>query len=129
MSPCRSGGYFRTSLPVLYKYPGGSLEPRGRGIESEDPDPGEEGAKFLGWLKRNRSAKCLSTCEAKLRHLGLDARSSIESWDQEKIVIVRGRGERIVWLKDLDWADEWARFYGLEVPHHAQMIYTKEKLM
>lgn len=58
----------------------------GEGMALEDSDYRK--AKFLGWLKRNGGAKHLTTCERKLRHLGLDVDSTIDSWDQEKIAIV-----------------------------------------
>lgn len=96
-------------------------------MASEDLD--RRGAMFLGWLKRNGGAKHLTTCEKKLRHLGLDIDATIDSWEQDKIAIVLSRGDRVVWLKDIEWADEWAKMHDVEVPHHAQGLYvTKEKL-
>jgi hypothetical protein len=94
----------------------------------EGPDPGPKGAKFLAWLKRNRAAKHLTTCQKKLRHLGLDPDGSIREWGSERICEASSRGDKVVWLRDLQWADEWARTYGVEVPHHAQRVNTKEKL-
>jgi hypothetical protein len=87
-------------------------------------------AKFLGWLKRNGGAKHLTTCEKKLRHLGLEVDSTIGLWGQEKITIVLSRGDKVVWLKDIEWADEWAKMHDVEVPHHAQSqyLFTKEEL-
>jgi len=38
--------------------------------DSEGPNPGLKGAKFLARLKRNGAAKNLTTCLKKLRHLG-----------------------------------------------------------
>lgn len=60
--------------------------------ELTEPDPGIIGAEFLGWLKRNRAAKLLVTCEKKLRHLGRDLDSTIGSWGQDRIRVVAGRG-------------------------------------
>jgi hypothetical protein len=86
-------------------------------------------AMFLGWLKRNGGAKHLTTCEKKLRHLGLDVAATVNSWEQDKITIVLSRGDKVVWLKDIEWADEWAKMHDVEVPHHAHsLIMTKEKL-
>lgn len=86
-------------------------------------------AKFLGWLKRNGGAKHLTTCEKKLRHLELDVEATVNSWEPDKIAIVLSRGDRVVWLKDIVWADEWAKAHDVEVPHHAQnLCVTKEKL-
>lgn len=86
-------------------------------------------AKFLGWLKRNGAAKHLTTCEKKLRHLELDVDVTVHSWDPDKIAIVPSRGDRVVWLKDVEWADAWAKKRDVEVPHHAQKTcVTKEKL-
>lgn len=86
-------------------------------------------AKFLGWLKRSGGAKHLTTCEKKLRHLELDAEATVHSWESDKIAVVLSRGDRVVWLKDIEWADEWAKMHDVEVPHHAQKVYvTKEKL-
>jgi hypothetical protein len=87
-------------------------------------------AKFLGWLKRNGGAKHLTTCEKKLRHLGLEVDSTIGLWEQDRITIALSRGDKVVWLKDIEWADEWAKMHDVEVPHHAQSqyLFTKEKL-
>lgn len=86
-------------------------------------------AKFLGWLKRNGGAKHFTTCEKKLRHLELDVDVTVHSWNPDKIAIVLSRGDRVVWLKDIEWADEWAKMHDVEVPHHAQKVdFTKEKL-
>ena len=79
-------------------------------------------AIFLGWLKRNGGAKHLTTCEKKLRHLGLDVDSTIRGWTPETIAVVRSRGDRVVWLKDIEWADEWAALHDVEVLHHAQFL-------
>ncbi len=94
---------------------------------SEDLD--RRKAMFLGWLKRNGGAKHLTTCERKLRHLELDVDVTVHSWDPDKIVIVPSRGDRVVWLKDTEWADAWAKKHDVEIPHHAQKTSaTKEKL-
>ena len=93
---------------------------------SEDPD--RLRAKFLGWLKRNGGAKHLTTCERKLRHLGLDVLSTVDGWGQDKVSIVHSRGGKVVWLKNTEWADEVAMAHDVEVPHHAQRLGTKEKL-
>lgn len=94
----------------------------------DGPDPGPEGAVFLGWLKRNGSAKHLTTCEHKLRHLGLEFESVSGEWGRERVTVARSRGDRVVWLRDIEWADCWAERYDVEVPHHAQLVHTKEKL-
>ena len=96
--------------------------------DSEGPDPGLEGAKFLAWLKRNGAAKNLTTCLKKMRHLGLEPDESIRAWESDRICEASSRGDKVIWLRDLSWADDWARVYGIEVPHHAQFIDTKEKL-
>jgi hypothetical protein len=77
-------------------------------------------AIFLGWLKRNGGAKHLTTCQRKLRHLGLDLNSFIGDWSPDKISIMHSRGERVLWLRDIRWADEYAIAHDVEVPHHAQ---------
>lgn len=77
-------------------------------------------AIFLAWLKRNGGAKHMTTCEKKLRHLGLDVDSAIGNWDQARISVVLSRGGAVVWLRDLHWADEYATAYDVEVPHHSQ---------
>ncbi len=77
-------------------------------------------AIFLGWLKRNGGAKHLTTCEKKLRHLGLDVDSAVGSWTAEKIAVVHSRGDKVVWLRDIEWADRCAEAHDVEIPHHAQ---------
>lgn len=96
-------------------------------MPSEDLD--RRKAKFLGWLKRNGGAKQLSTCERKLHHLELDVDETLHSWEREKISTVHSRGGLVVWLRDVEWADEWAKAHDVEVPHRAQTVcVTKEKL-
>ena len=97
-------------------------------MSNEDLDRSR--ALFLGWLKRNGGAKHLTTCEKKLRHLGLDVDSTLGLWEQAKIAIVLSRGDKVVWLKDIKWADEWAMMHDVEVLHHSQSLrlITKEEL-
>ncbi len=90
----------------------------GDNLNCEDDDRLK--AKFLGWLKRNGGAKHLTTCEKKLRHLGLDLSSAVGDWDKDKVSIVHSRGDKVVWLRDVRWADEYATAYDVEVSHHSQ---------
>lgn len=43
------------------------------------------------------------------------------------ICVQKAREEDFVLLMDADWADDWAMVHGVEVPHHAQRLSTKEK--
>lgn len=94
----------------------------------ERPDPGYDGTRFLGWLKRHGRAKSLDTCMKKLREIGLDLDTAAVGWGSDRVCRARCRGEAYIWLVDADWADAWARHYDIEVPHHAQTLRTKEKL-
>ena len=70
----------------------------------------------------------MTTCEKKLRHLRLDVDSTMGPWGQDKIAIALSRGDKVVWLKDVRRADEWAIACDVEVPHHAHRTFTEEKL-
>lgn len=40
--------------------------------------------------------------------------------DADKVSIVQSRGDKVVWLRDIQWADEYASDHDVEVPHHSQ---------
>jgi len=93
--------------------------------DPEGPDPGERGARFLGWLKRSGAGRNLGTCRKKSEHLGLNLDQSIDEWGDDRICKASSRGDKVLWLKDTDWADAWAKFHRVEVPHHRQPIDIK----
>jgi hypothetical protein len=100
--------------------------------ESEElpdaPDPGVQGTKFLGWLKRNRCGKTLTVAKKKLRHLHLKVEDTIDSWPKEKIRVAPQWGENFVWLIDTDWVDAWGEVHDVEMPHHSEYLKYKKKL-
>jgi len=91
----------------------------GRFRTSENVD--RQRAIFLSWLKRNGGAKHLTTCEKKLRHLGLDVDSAVGSWTAEKVAVVQSQGDKVVWLRDIEWADKCAAVHDVELLHHSQI--------
>ena len=93
--------------------------------EPATPDPTQQGAIFLGWLKRNKRAKSLHLCEVKLARLGLTAKATMESWGSDRICLMRSRNGPVVVLQDAVWADDWAKRYDVEVPHHSEHIHQK----
>jgi len=93
--------------------------------EQATPDPGLQGTIFLGWLKRNKRAKRLALCEVKLARLGLTTKATVESWGSDKICLMRSRSGPVVVLMDASWADDWAKRYDVEVPHHSEYIHQK----
>lgn len=37
-----------------------------------------------------------------------------------------GRGDKVIKLEKLVWADQWMTYYDLEVPHHRHWTKLKE---
>jgi hypothetical protein len=92
------------------------------------PDPGYKSARFLGWLKKRGAVRRLSECIGKWADEGLDVERPVKRLLPENIGIYRSRGcEKVVWLRNLVWADRWMARYDLEVPHHGKPLRTEKK--
>lgn len=52
-------------------------------------------------------------------------KETVESWGSDKICVMRSRSGPMVVLMDALWADDWAKRYDVEVPHHSEHIHQK----
>ena len=85
----------------------------------DGPDPGINGAIFLGWLKKRGSIIKTQDCERKCEENGFTANEFIRQMGQEYILIGKtGNGNKVIKLVDKPWADQWMTYYDVEVPHH-----------
>jgi len=83
------------------------------------PDPGLDGAVFLGWLKKRGSLRKVKDCERKCMENGFSAKEFIKKVGQEKIrFAMTGNGNKVIQLVEKPWADQWMIYYDVEVPHH-----------
>jgi len=87
------------------------------------PDPGLNGAIFLGWLKKRGAIRKIKDCELKCKENGFTAKEFIKLMGDERIRIGEtGNGNKVIKLMDKPWADQWMTYYDVEVPHHRHWI-------
>jgi hypothetical protein len=83
------------------------------------PDPGFNGAAFLGWLKKRGGIRREKDCERKCQENGFTAKAFIKQVGVEYIRIGQtGNGNKVIRLVNKVWADQWMTYYDVEVPHH-----------
>jgi hypothetical protein len=77
---------------------------------------------MFGFIKRCGGAITLTNCERKFgRKLNVELVTKtynprvVKAWSKR-------HEEKVVWVKDLVWVDQWATFYGLHVPHHSSRV-------
>ncbi len=89
----------------------------------ELPDPGNDVAKFLGWVKRRGLYHPLDLCEVKWKQMGHreDLNDVLDPYSPGLVRIGREQhGTLSVKVIDRAWADNWASHYGVETFHHGQ---------
>lgn len=100
--------------------------------ETKEPDPGEEGARFLAWLiKRNRMQK-LSIAELQWNRTRqscenlkeVDLNALIGRFNREHIYIANLRGEKsvVITRAGVKWAEPWLLYYQVARGHHRQVV-------
>jgi len=83
------------------------------------PDPGFEGAVFLGWLKKRSGIRDAAHCKAKCKENGFTAEEFIDRVGEDYVLLGRRPGgNTVIKLEDKVWADQWMIHYNIEVPHH-----------
>lgn len=83
------------------------------------PDPGENGAEFLAWIKNLGYIWPLKKCEVYCQHVGLDIDRFVKDMGPERISLRRNRnGEKVVLVEDKTWASKWARKSRCDRAHH-----------
>lgn len=89
--------------------------------DPEPPDPGENGGKFLGWIKKRGFLRSFIECDDYCKSLDLDLESFKTNMGPAHIFIGRTRGgEMAVKVIDKTWGSKWARKYEKDYPHHGQ---------
>jgi hypothetical protein len=87
------------------------------------PDPGENGARFLGWIKKRGFNVTYEECEAYCSPLGMDLKEFVKEMGPDHILIGRTSGGTvIVKVMDRRWASIWSRNYGYDLPHHSHRM-------
>lgn len=65
-----------------------------------DPDPKENGAIFLGWLKKRGGLRGAVDCERKCKENGFEAKRFIKDMGEMRIALYLSRGNKVILLKD-----------------------------
>lgn len=95
-------------------------------LERGDPPPpvvGYDLARFLAWLKK-RDGYCdyeEGECYCRCAKTGIDLFGLVKEYGPGRIAIYRTNrtpSKKLVKLHDWNWADAWAIYYGVEIPHH-----------
>lgn len=86
------------------------------------PNPGKKLTRLLAWLKKRGGIKELSKCKKKASQIGIsNLENEIKTIPNTKImlgIIPKGDRNKGIYIKDKGWADGWAKYYDLEIPHH-----------
>jgi len=91
------------------------------------PDPKEEGAIFLGWLKKRGAIRNVKDCERRCQESTFHAKTFVREIGSEYIGLYSiGREGKVIKLEDKVWADNWMIYYGVEVPHHRHTMKLKK---
>ncbi|MCK4734334.1 MAG: hypothetical protein KAT65_17905 [Methanophagales archaeon] len=91
------------------------------------PQPTYDVVRFLSWLKKRGAIHDLKKCVKKWEREGINIEKSIKNLGVSFIKIYRrSGGEKVVFLENKVWADQWMVYYDLEIPHHKQMQKTQK---
>ncbi len=89
------------------------------------PDPGKKLARLFAWIKKRGGIVTLDKCEAKASQIEIknvkDKIKGIENFIVRMGRIPSGDKEIAICIKDKCWADGWAKYYDVEIPHHRHM--------
>lgn len=97
-------------------------------LPTRGPDPGQRMIFLIGWLKKRGALRKLLYCNRKWEHLGIEIEEEIKRIGLEDYICIyrRSGGEKVVFLKNKPWADQWLKYYNLEIPHHSQLEKIKK---
>jgi hypothetical protein len=87
------------------------------------PNLGLDLIKLFAWIKKHGSSWPLRQCQTKwnqLGHNGEDLEKIIRKIGRNDLITLGkiGSSETIVQIVDRPWADDWASYYHVELPHH-----------
>jgi hypothetical protein len=87
------------------------------------PDPGEKGARFLGWIKKRGFFATFEECDAYCSSIGLDLIKFAKSMGHDRLIVGRtSHGTVAAKIIDRRWASQWARYYECDLPHHSHKM-------
>jgi len=84
---------------------------------------------FIGWLKKRAGVRSLKECNKRWKKEGINIEKEIKKLGADLIGIYRYKGEKVAYLKDSPWADQWTTYYGVEIPHHGHFVSPKRKFL
>lgn len=89
----------------------------------DPPDPGDNGARFLGWIKKRGFIVTFEEAEAYCSSTGIDLKEFAKDMGPEHIKMGRtSSGSVAIKVIDRRWASKWARKYGYDLPHHSHRM-------
>lgn len=95
----------------------------------DPPDPNDQGAQFLGWIKKLGFVWGLAECIEYCKSIDIDLKDFAREMGTERVFIgISRNGEKVVAIRDRKWASKWARHYGHDYPHHRHQQRYKEPL-
>jgi len=91
------------------------------------PNPGENGARFIGWLNKKRRRQPLNLAYNKAKEFGLDLDDFVSKMGIEYLIISRdktksGQGKEKIYLLKSTWAMLWEEHYCCRRGHHNETI-------
>ncbi|MDQ1282338.1 MAG: hypothetical protein QG666_127 [Euryarchaeota archaeon] len=100
--------------------------------DTKEPDPGQEGARFLAWLiKRNRIQK-ISVAELQWNRIRqdydnfkeVDLVTLLSRFNREYVYAANLRGENsvIITREGIKWAEPWLIYYQVARGHHRHIV-------
>ena len=104
----------------------------------ESPDPGYNGAQFLGWIKKHGFSYDFGACEVYCNSVHLDIKRFINDMNVDEGPsriycartgrTARGKTEVLVIIRDRKWASKWARKYKTDMPHHRGWVSLSDEV-
>ena len=89
------------------------------------PDPGKKLSRLFAWIKKNGGIVTLRKCKVKasqIRIKGVEEKiKGIENFKVRMGKIPSGDKKLAINIEDKGWADGWAKYYDVEIPHHRHM--------
>lgn len=83
------------------------------------PNPTFHVTEFIQWLKKRSGVRTLKECKKKWESEGLNIETIVKDLNPY-MCVYRRKGEKVVKLENMPWADQCMSNHNLEVPHHSQ---------
>lgn len=90
--------------------------------KGQPPDPGPLFARFFAWLAKMGYCHEYSKCKRVWETI-IDIDKAIKIAGKSNVIIQTTRkGKKVVRLINKKWAEQWARHYHCQIPHHRQQL-------